>query len=1047
MNKPEGLDRMGFSLQPGSIRGELARFLFVLALPLVAMVVYVLYDRAQHDVADAEAVVRRLAESGARRVARDLAETRTALEAIARRPLIRAMDPARCDPELRDLLALYPRASNIQVVDRSGRIICSALPLPRDRIVRVRDEELLQLVLGKGQFGLSRPLPGPNGKRWTVAAAHPIQTEVGVVLGGVGMSIDLLNWRPFPELAGLPPETIVALISDQTVIARSVEAELWIGRDVSGSEILRIARERTEGVAHAQGVREIARFWAYRRVPETAWTVLAGIPSEQIYGPARTRNLQSAIVVALVVAGTLLLGLVLARRISLPIRDIADALRLRREGRLELRMPVAGPQEVATVAAELNRGIEQGELAAHSLRESEERFRALWTACADAILLIDEHGTVRYANPAVMDVFGFRVEEMVGQGIELVQPPREAAAHRAALQRYVRTGERRLNWRSSLTTARRKDGTDFPVEVSFNELRLGGQRFFAGFVRDVTEREALLARMQMQLERMPLACLLFDADLRITYANPAAEATFGWSAAEMRGRSALQLYVPPERQAVVGQIMQRLRRGEFVTAAGESLRRDGTRVALEWVNTPLTGPGGAFLGLMSMAADVSDRLRAQRRLALAQRLFAALSEVNEAVVRVGEPDELYREVCRICVAELGFRVAFVALVDAARGGATPRVAAGPGSEAARELFFPLDPGHPLAATVTSSAVRLGKASVANDVDADPARAAARDIRERIGSRSTASFPLHRGGEVIGALTVHAEVVDFFDADVVELLTRMAGDVSFALDKLAEHDSLAALTRELEERVRRRTAELESANQELEAFSYSVSHDLRAPVRHIDGFLRLLAREMPGADGKALHYLDTIGAAAKRMGMLIDDMLTLSRTGRQDVRLQPVDLGALVRELVHESALDAGQRRVEWSVGELPTIMADPSLLRIVMQNLMSNSLKYTRSRVPAKIAIEARPAAEGRVEISVRDNGVGFDPRYKDKLFGVFQRLHRDEEFEGTGIGLATARRILHRHGQRIWGEGVPGEGATFTLTLALADTEVVDESRAHPAG
>jgi light-regulated signal transduction histidine kinase (bacteriophytochrome) len=182
-------------------------------------------------------------------------------------------------------------------------------------------------------------------------------------------------------------------------------------------------------------------------------------------------------------------------------------------------------------------------------------------------------------------------------------------------------------------------------------------------------------------------------------------------------------------------------------------------------------------------------------------------------------------------------------------------------------------------------------------------------------------------------------------------------------------------------------------------------------------------------------------------MLIDDLLTLSRTGRQDVRLQPVDLGALVRELVHESALDAGQRRVEWSVGELPTIMADPSLLRIVMQNLMSNSLKYTRSRVPAKIAIEARPAAEGRVEISVRDNGVGFDPRYKDKLFGVFQRLHRDEEFEGTGIGLATARRILHRHGQRIWGEGVPGEGATFTLTLALADTEVVDESRAHPAG
>jgi PAS domain S-box-containing protein len=539
--------------------------------------------------------------------------------------------------------------------------------------------------------------------------------------------------------------------------------------------------------------------------------------------------------------------------------------------------------------------------------------------------------------------------------------------------------------------------------------------------------------MQMQLERMPIACLTLDSEDCVTYANPAAERMFGRSAAEMSGRHPFALYVPEDRQALVADIFARVHRGELVNATGESLRKGGERIQIEWVVTPLHGEDGGYFGQLAMATDVTERVRAAQRLELTQKLFAALSEVNETIVRVREREELFREACRIGVERMGFRVTGISLVDVARSCVVPTVCAGPGSDVLRELTFPLDPAQPLASSMTSTAVRSRRAAVSNDSDADPGREAGRSARARIGSKSTAAFPLFEAGEVVGALTVHSAEREFFDEPMVELLTRMADDLSFALDKMAERDRLDELTRTLEERVRRRTMELEAANQELEAFSYSVSHDLRAPVRHIDGFLRLLAKELPEPGTKAAHYLETIAAAARRMGALIDDLLTLSRTGRQPVNLQRVDLQALVRELIHEAAPDLGQRRVEWRIDDLPHVMADASLLRIVLQNLLSNALKYTRTRPLASISIEARPGSDGSVEITVRDNGVGFDARFKDKLFGVFQRLHRDEEFEGTGIGLATARRIVHRHGQRIWGEGTLDQGAAFTFTMTTS--------------
>jgi len=244
------------------------------------------------------------------------------------------------------------------------------------------------------------------------------------------------------------------------------------------------------------------------------------------------------------------------------------------------------------------------------------------------------------------------------------------------------------------------------------------------------------------------------------------------------------------------------------------------------------------------------------------------------------------------------------------------------------------------------------------------------------------------------------------------------------------EELERLNRELEDRVRKRTAQLEAANKELEAFSYSVSHDLRAPVRHIDGFVKLLEREQPPATDKAAHYLRTIAASSRRMAALIDDLLALSRTGRAPLEMKTVPLRQLVEEVIVDLRPDVARRRVEWRVAELPAVRADPSLLRVALQNLLDNAVKYTKRQRTAIIEIGTLRLQDGGTAIFVRDNGVGFDMRYADRLFGVFQRLHRAEEFEGTGIGLATARRVVHRHGGRIWGEGEPERGACFYFTV-----------------
>jgi PAS domain S-box-containing protein len=248
--------------------------------------------------------------------------------------------------------------------------------------------------------------------------------------------------------------------------------------------------------------------------------------------------------------------------------------------------------------------------------------------------------------------------------------------------------------------------------------------------------------------------------------------------------------------------------------------------------------------------------------------------------------------------------------------------------------------------------------------------------------------------------------------------------------IADRRQSEAELRQLNAELSRRIAQLDALNVEMESFAYSVSHDLRAPLRGIDGFSQALVEEYADVvDDQGRAYLRRIRAAAQRMGMLIDDLLALSRVTRREMRHERVDLSAVARTVAAHVQSTEPARHVEWVIAEGVGAEGDPALLRLALENLIGNAWKFTARRAPARIAFGAE-RRDGRVELFVRDNGVGFDMAYAGKLFGAFQRLHAMHEFPGTGIGLATVQRIVHRHGGQLRAEAAVDRGATFFFTL-----------------